>query len=96
MTAAAELPDATLEAAAVRRRTPQPLEAFPVRWDGRSAVISLPARVDGVGADQVRDVLLAIINPGHHGSDDRPERPIFRQGPTCWPSRAPSGMPPRR
>ncbi|MGH3401418.1 MAG: STAS domain-containing protein [Streptosporangiaceae bacterium] len=60
-----ELPDAMLSPGTVTSRSLRPLEIFPaVRWNGLSAVVSLPARIDDAAAGQVRDALLAIINRG--------------------------------
>lgn len=63
--AVTEMPEVMLPAAEKRRGGAlRPLEAFPVRWDGPSAVVWLPDRVDGAVADQARDALLAVINRG--------------------------------
>lgn len=39
-------------------------EDFPVRWSGRTAVVTLPAEVDLTVADAAREVLLEVLNQG--------------------------------
>ena len=41
-----------------------PHEHFPVLWVGRAAVISLPAEIDIINADLIRDDLLSLLNRG--------------------------------
>jgi anti-sigma B factor antagonist len=41
-----------------------PREHFPVLWVGRAAVISLPAEIDMINADLIRDDLLSVLNRG--------------------------------
>jgi anti-sigma B factor antagonist len=41
-----------------------PHELFPVHWVGRAAVISLPAEIDMINADVVRNDLLSVLNRG--------------------------------
>jgi len=40
------------------------LDAFPVEWTGRQAVVAFPPHVDISNVDQLRDRLLAVINRG--------------------------------
>ena len=63
MAAGTQSPDIRILPGA-RRRAGRPLEFFPVRWAGPSAMICLPSRIDDVTAGQVRDALLAVINRG--------------------------------
>jgi anti-sigma B factor antagonist len=41
-----------------------PQERFPVLWLGQAAVVSLPAEIDILLADQVREDLLSVLNRG--------------------------------
>jgi anti-sigma B factor antagonist len=39
-------------------------EHYPVLWTGQTAVVSLPAEIDIINADQVREDLLSLLNQG--------------------------------
>jgi anti-sigma B factor antagonist len=39
-------------------------EHYPVLWTGQTAVVSLPAEVDILSADQIREDLLSLLNQG--------------------------------
>ena len=39
-------------------------ERYPVLWIGQTAVVTLPAEIDITNADQVREVLLSVLNQG--------------------------------
>lgn len=41
-----------------------PDEQFPVHWSGRTAVVRLPAEVDLIVADALREVLLSVLSQG--------------------------------
>ena len=41
-------------------------ESFPVLWSGRVAVVRLPQEVDLTIADDLREVLLSVLNQGAH------------------------------
>ncbi len=43
------------------------VEPFPVLWSGRTAVVRLPAEIDLVIADDLREALLSILNQGALG-----------------------------
>jgi anti-anti-sigma factor len=57
-------PQEVSAARAARRRVAAPLESFPIRWAGPLAIVTLPAEVDALVADQVRDTLLAVLTRG--------------------------------
>jgi anti-sigma B factor antagonist len=40
------------------------LDNFPIAWTAGSAVVSLPAEIDILNAEDVRDTLLAVLNRG--------------------------------
>jgi anti-sigma B factor antagonist len=41
-----------------------PVESYPVRWAGETAIITFPPEVDITSADEVRDKLLSVLNQG--------------------------------
>lgn len=57
------------------RPAPEPMEGgvvvseerFPVSWDGRTAVVRLPAEIDLTNADGMREALLSALNKGAVG-----------------------------
>ena len=42
-------------------------ESFPVRWSDQTAVVRLPAEIDLMIADALREALLAVLNQGALG-----------------------------
>jgi anti-sigma B factor antagonist len=44
-----------------------PDERFPVTWSGRAAVVAVPTELDLTIAEELRDVLLGVLNAGALG-----------------------------
>jgi len=44
-----------------------PEELFPVTWSGRTAVVAVPTELDLTIAEELRDVLLGVLNAGALG-----------------------------